>query len=151
MNRPGYESLGRLWSALVHHLMTGLVIAQLLLLGLMGLKKAPAQSACMLPLLLLTFAYLLHFRGKYGRALRSLAMHDAAEQDEKAAAEAGSEFVPEELALNDQEHNALRDEAGWVRREVQSAVEVLRLEREGRRRRSSLATGGNAGPYSPPT
>jgi hypothetical protein len=86
--KESYQSGGLVWLQVFNQLITGLVIFQLTMIALLGIKKAPAPSLIVLPLPFITliFAYVAH--STFWRPMRTLSLLTAARRD---AVESGGE------------------------------------------------------------
>lgn len=52
-----YETCGQYWPHLHHHVVVAIIIMQITMIGLFGLKSKPSASFATIPILLVTIAY----------------------------------------------------------------------------------------------
>ena len=86
--RESYQSGGLVWLRVFNQLITGLIIFQITMIGLLGIKKAPVPSLLVLPLpfITLVFAFIAH--STFWRPMSTLSLLTAARRDALEAAEA---------------------------------------------------------------
>ncbi|KAH7620097.1 hypothetical protein Ndes2526B_g05351 [Nannochloris sp. 'desiccata'] len=91
--KESYQSGGLVWLHVFNQLITGLIIFQITMIALLGIKKAPTPSLILLPLPFITliFAYIAH--STFWRPMRTLSLLTAARRD---SVEAGVEGAVEE-------------------------------------------------------
>jgi Calcium-dependent channel, 7TM region, putative phosphate/Cytosolic domain of 10TM putative phosphate transporter len=93
--KESYQSGGLVWLQVFNQLITGLIIFQITMVGLLGIKKAPAPSLIILPLPFITliFAYVAH--ATFSRPMSTLSLLTAARRDAVEADESGGDGVGE--------------------------------------------------------
>jgi len=81
---PVYETGGAFWPLVHNRILAGLVVAQLTMLALFGLKKEPAEAILMIPLLFFTLLYFCMAEKKYRPRCSSLPVDEARSQPQEA-------------------------------------------------------------------
>lgn len=66
-----FESAGSMWPQMFKYLVSGVLIAQITLIGLIGLKYGYIQAPLLIPLPILTIVFHSHFQGRYRELLQS--------------------------------------------------------------------------------
>lgn len=91
--KESYQSGGLVWHHVLKQLIIGLIVFQITMIALLGIKKAPAPSLIVLPLPFITliFAYIAH--STFWRPMSTLSLLTATRRD---AVEAGYERALEE-------------------------------------------------------
>lgn len=81
-NYPGTpDSGGQIWLSFMHVLLACVVIAQLTLLGFLGLKKAAIAAPMMVPLLIFTILFILYLHERHFKIGRNLPARACLRQD----------------------------------------------------------------------
>ena len=78
---PEFETGGMYWSLAFNRMCASLIIAQITLLGLFGLKQAPIQAGFCAVLIPATVLYAMQINQKWVPFTYSLSLHDAADVD----------------------------------------------------------------------
>lgn len=73
---PKYESGGQFFPNLFAHMCAGLFLAQLTLIGVLGLKQVPIEAGCLIPLPFFTVAFFSHMRAQFHALSGSLPLAD---------------------------------------------------------------------------
>jgi hypothetical protein len=80
------ESGGAFWPLIFDRLILGMVISQLCVLGLFGLKEVPVEAAMMLPLIIGTLVFWNHCRNVYGLKMDNIHLANAVATDKARSA-----------------------------------------------------------------
>jgi len=78
---PTPDSGGRLWLAFVNIALACMIIAELALVGYLGMKKAPVAAPLMIPLLIFTVLFVIYLRQRHFKVTRCLPLEDCRQLD----------------------------------------------------------------------
>lgn len=93
---PKYESGGQFWPDLFTHMCIGLLVAQLTLIGVFGLKQVPVEAGFLLPLPFITLAFWIYVRSEFKLLSESLPLAQMSE-DQPIEAPSSSMYVAPEM------------------------------------------------------
>ncbi|KHG15757.1 putative membrane C2G11.09 [Gossypium arboreum] len=77
-----YDTCGTFWPFIHHYIIVAIILMQITMIGLFGLKSKPAASVSTIPLLLLTIMFNEYCKIRFLPAFRSHSIQNAAENDE---------------------------------------------------------------------
>ncbi|CAM8967874.1 unnamed protein product [Rhodiola kirilowii] len=77
-----YETCGQYWPYVHRYIMTGIVLMQITMIGMFGLKSKPAASILTIPLLLLTIMFNEYCKMRFIPSFRKCSIQTATENDE---------------------------------------------------------------------
>ncbi|CAM8970723.1 unnamed protein product [Rhodiola kirilowii] len=77
-----YETCGQYWPYVHRYIMTGIVLMQITMIGMFGLKSKPAASILTIPLLLLTIIFNEYCKMRFLPSFRKCSIQTATENDE---------------------------------------------------------------------
>ncbi|KAJ8748817.1 hypothetical protein K2173_011375 [Erythroxylum novogranatense] len=77
-----YETCGRYWPYIHQYIFVGIILMQITMIGLFGLKSKPTASIATIPLLLLTTMFNQYCKIRFLPTFRCYPIQDAAENDE---------------------------------------------------------------------
>ncbi|XP_023739916.1 CSC1-like protein At3g54510 [Lactuca sativa] len=77
-----YETCGQYWPHLHHHVVVAIIIMQITMIGLFGLKSKPSASFATIPLLVLTIAYNEYSKFRFLPTFYKCSVKDAKDNDE---------------------------------------------------------------------
>ncbi|KAI4333021.1 hypothetical protein L6164_017878 [Bauhinia variegata] len=77
-----YETCGQYWPYIHGYILLAIILMQITMMGLFGLKSKPAASISTIPLLLLTLMFNEYCKTRFLPSFRNYALKDAAENDE---------------------------------------------------------------------
>jgi len=87
------DSGGQMWMNFVHILCSCMLIAEITIAGLLGLKKATIATPLMIPLIIISFLFTAYIRQKHFRTAENLPSRDALKQDLKNGDDFDLSFV----------------------------------------------------------
>jgi hypothetical protein len=90
---PAYDTGGRVWPQVFRFAVAALMIAQLTLLGMLGIKQAAVGAPLLVPLPILTYFFSSYFSGRYTRFLA------APDLPREAAAEADAAYPVDAVVI----------------------------------------------------
>ncbi|XP_016686669.1 CSC1-like protein At3g54510 isoform X2 [Gossypium hirsutum] len=77
-----YDTCGTFWPFIHHYIIVAIILMQITMIGLFGLKSKPAASVSTIPLLLLTIMFNEYCKIRFLPAFRSHSIQNAVENDE---------------------------------------------------------------------
>ncbi|KAI3764256.1 hypothetical protein L2E82_14262 [Cichorium intybus] len=77
-----YETCGQYWPHLHHHVVVAIIIMQITMIGLFGLKSKPSASIATIPLLVVTIAYNEYSKFRFLPTFYKCSVKDAKDNDE---------------------------------------------------------------------
>ncbi|KAM2279288.1 hypothetical protein ACFX1S_040149 [Malus domestica] len=77
-----YETCGQYWPYIHHYILVAIILMQITMIGLFGLKSKPAASISTIPLLVLTLMFNVYCKMRFLPAFRLLSIQNAKEFDE---------------------------------------------------------------------
>ncbi|XP_019185658.1 PREDICTED: CSC1-like protein At3g54510 isoform X4 [Ipomoea nil] len=77
-----YETHGQFWPCIHHYIIVALVIMQITMIGLFGLKSKPSASFATIPLMILTLLFNEYCKIRFYPSFRHLSVQDATTNDE---------------------------------------------------------------------
>ncbi|KAH1064403.1 hypothetical protein J1N35_029390 [Gossypium stocksii] len=77
-----YDTCGTFWPFIHHYIIVAIILMQITMIGLFGLKSKPAASVSTIPLLLLTIMFNEYCKIRFLPAFRSDSIQNAVENDE---------------------------------------------------------------------
>ncbi|KAL7605093.1 hypothetical protein Lser_V15G15615 [Lactuca serriola] len=77
-----YETCGQYWPHLHHHVVVAIIIMQITMIGLFGLKSKPSASFATIPILLVTIAYNEYSKFRFLPTFNKCSVKDAKDNDE---------------------------------------------------------------------
>ncbi|KAJ7982338.1 CSC1-like protein [Quillaja saponaria] len=77
-----YETCGQYWPYIHHYILVSIILMQITMIGLFGLKSKPAASISTIPLLLFTLMFNEYCKIRFLPAFQHYSLKDAAENDE---------------------------------------------------------------------
>ncbi|XP_022138880.1 CSC1-like protein At3g54510 isoform X1 [Momordica charantia] len=77
-----YDTFGLYWPYIHHHIIIGIIMMQVTMIGLFGLKAKPAASISTIPLLLITLFFNEHCKSRFLPTFRCYPIQEAMENDE---------------------------------------------------------------------
>ncbi|KAG6781667.1 hypothetical protein POTOM_014579 [Populus tomentosa] len=77
-----YDTCGQYWPYVHHYIFVGIILMQITMIGLFGLKSKPSASIATIPLLLLTIMFNEYCKIRFLPAFRHYSVKDAVEHDE---------------------------------------------------------------------
>ncbi|KAM7263388.1 hypothetical protein ACFE04_001071 [Oxalis oulophora] len=80
--QPVYETYGRYWPYIHHYIFVGMIIMQITMIGLFGLKSKPSASVATVPLLLFTIMFNEYCKIRFLPSFINYSIQNAVENDE---------------------------------------------------------------------
>lgn len=77
-----YETCGRYWPYIHHYIFIAIILMQITMIGLFGLKSKPAASIATIPLLLMTIAFNEYCKIRFLPTFCRFTIQDAGKHDE---------------------------------------------------------------------
>ncbi|XP_030465755.1 CSC1-like protein At3g54510 isoform X1 [Syzygium oleosum] len=77
-----YETCGKYWPYIHHYILIAIILMQITMIGLFGLKSKPAASICTVPLLLFSLLFHGYCKLRFYPTFRNYSIQDATENDE---------------------------------------------------------------------
>ncbi|XP_061980196.1 CSC1-like protein At3g54510 isoform X2 [Populus nigra] len=77
-----YDTCGQYWPYVHHYIFVGIILMQITMIGLFGLKSKPSASIATIPLLLLTIMFNEYCKIRFLPTFRRYSVKDAVEHDE---------------------------------------------------------------------
>ncbi|XP_059651958.1 CSC1-like protein At3g54510 [Cornus florida] len=77
-----YETCGQYWPHIHHQILSAIILAQITMIGLFGLKSKPSASFATIPLLLLTLLFNEYCKFRFQPTFYYLSLQDALKNDE---------------------------------------------------------------------
>ncbi|KAK9051357.1 hypothetical protein SSX86_027984 [Deinandra increscens subsp. villosa] len=77
-----YETCGQYWPYIHHHVVVAIIIMQITMIGLFGLKSKPSASLATIPLLVFTIAYNEYCKFRFLPTFYNCSVQDAKDSDE---------------------------------------------------------------------
>nr|XP_043626887.1 CSC1-like protein At3g54510 [Erigeron canadensis] len=77
-----YETCGQYWPQIHHHVVVAIIIMQVTMIGLFGLKSKPSASVATIPLLVVTIAYNEYCKFRFLPTFYKCSVQDAKDNDE---------------------------------------------------------------------
>ncbi|KAK7848358.1 csc1-like protein [Quercus suber] len=77
-----YETCGQYWPYIHHYIIVAIVLMQITMIGLFGLKSMPAASISIIPLLLLTLMFNEYWKKRFLPTFHHYSIQNAVEHDE---------------------------------------------------------------------
>lgn len=77
-----YETCGQYWPHLHHHVVVAIIIMQITMIGIFGLKSKPSASFATIPLLVITVAYNEYSKFRFRPTFYKCSVKDAKDNDE---------------------------------------------------------------------
>ncbi|XP_050231320.1 CSC1-like protein At3g54510 [Mercurialis annua] len=77
-----YETSGRYWPYIHHYIVVGIILMQITMIGLFGLKSKPYAAIATIPLLLMTIAFNEYCKTRFLPTFRNYSIQDAVDHDE---------------------------------------------------------------------
>ncbi|KAI3796453.1 hypothetical protein L1987_39124 [Smallanthus sonchifolius] len=77
-----YETCGQYWPHIRHHVVVAIIIMQITMMGLFGLKSKPSASLATIPLLVVTIAYNEYCKFRFLPTFYNCSVQDANDSDE---------------------------------------------------------------------
>ncbi|KAK1412179.1 hypothetical protein QVD17_33203 [Tagetes erecta] len=77
-----YETCGQYWPHIHHHVVVAIIIMQITMIGLFGLKSKPSASIATIPLLVVTIAYNEYCKIRFLPTFYKCSVQDAKDSDE---------------------------------------------------------------------
>ncbi|KAJ6694760.1 EARLY-RESPONSIVE TO DEHYDRATION PROTEIN-LIKE [Salix koriyanagi] len=78
-----YDTCGQYWPYVHHYIFIGIILMQITMIGLFGLKSKPSASIATIPLLLLTIMFNEYCKIRFLPTFRHYSVKDAVEHDEQ--------------------------------------------------------------------
>ncbi|GAU20908.1 hypothetical protein TSUD_121000 [Trifolium subterraneum] len=82
MYETTYETCGQYWPYIHHYILLAIILMQITMIGLFGLKLKPAASISTIPLLLFTLMFNEYCKMRFLPSFHHYSLKDAAENDE---------------------------------------------------------------------
>ncbi|GMI90472.1 hypothetical protein like AT3G54510 [Hibiscus trionum] len=77
-----YDTCGKFWPFIHHYIIVAIILMQITMIGLFGLKSKPAASISTVPLVVLTIMFNEYCKIRFLPTFQSLSIQDAVENDE---------------------------------------------------------------------
>nr|XP_027114126.1 CSC1-like protein At3g54510 isoform X2 [Coffea arabica] len=77
-----YETCGQYWPCIYQYILVALILMQITMVGVFGLKSKPSASISTIPLLLLTFSFNEYCKRRFVPTFHKYSMQDAKKNDE---------------------------------------------------------------------
>lgn len=102
-----YDTFGKYWPFIHHYVFVAIVLMQITMIGVFGLKDKPASSISTIPLLLVTIMFNEYCKMRFLPAFQKFSIQNAVENDELDD-ENGEKEVNSERALDAYRHPCLQ-------------------------------------------